>query len=127
VALEEGHLILDAAQLVVAHLPERVRSPGTAQLLRAEKTAAMLRVEYLPASIGHRFTSSNGSALGTHGQSQVARHFPSEALMTDPPSSGSSNGNPFGPNFANASGNGGECRTFAEHFATTRLTLSFYE
>jgi hypothetical protein len=85
VALEEGHLILDAAQLVVAHLPERVRSPGTAQLLRAEKTAAMLRVEYLPASIGHRFTSSNGSALGTHGQSQVARHFPSEALMTDPP------------------------------------------
>jgi hypothetical protein len=56
-------LILDAAQLVVAHPPERVCSPGTAQLLRAEKTAAMIRVGHLPAAIGHRFTSPHASAL----------------------------------------------------------------
>jgi hypothetical protein len=55
--------ILDAAQLVVAHLSECVRSPGTAQLLRAKKAAAVIRVGNLPALISHRFTSPDVSAL----------------------------------------------------------------
>jgi hypothetical protein len=55
--------ILDAAQFVVAHPPERMCSPGTAELLRAEKTAAMIRVGNLRAAISHCTTSSNVSAL----------------------------------------------------------------